>query len=166
MDRAPWHPPWPGFSATGTVVIRLPGKAFADIGSELALDGLRLRAKDEFHVTVLNRRLGLRFRELAALRRELIDLPALFAEQDWQWQRTGERWLLRKPRADGGLAHSVIELIHMPALNRFRAALGEISGEPVPVTPAHVTLFTAGGPQGIGIDSDAAFECLRVARLD
>lgn len=157
-----WHPPWPGFSAQGTLVLPLPGAAFADVCGQLRCAGLVLQAKREFHVTVLNRRRAAAFLVPPMPDAEPLDLPRLFAALDWHWHRLGETWLLRRRGEDGRLLHSVIERLHMPALNQFREALQYLSRHELPPTPAHVTLFTAGSDRGIGLDSEADFARYRV----
>jgi hypothetical protein len=58
-----------------------------------------------------------------------------------------------------------VQLLEMPALARFRAGVGELLGEELPEAPAHVTLYVAGDPIGIGIASTADFERLRLRPL-
>jgi hypothetical protein len=53
----------------------------------------------------------------------------------------------------------------MPAFARFRALVGARLGEALPETPAHVTLYVAGDPIGIGLRSQDDFARLRVRRL-
>lgn len=159
-----WHPDWPGFNARGTLLLPLPTAAFAELAPSLELDGLVLTRKREFHVTLLDRALAARMLAPTAASSAAARLPALFALQDWRWQRGGERWLLRESK-DGVLAHSLIELIQMPALAKFRHAVAGLLGEPLPPTPAHVSLYTAGCELGIGLASEAEFERLRLHRL-
>ncbi|MEO8160956.1 MAG: hypothetical protein ABI588_06020, partial [Arenimonas sp.] len=66
---------------------------------------------------------------------------------------------------DAALAHSVIELLELPALNAFRREVGARLGETLPPAPAQVTLYLAGTETGIGLASDAEFERLRLRRL-
>jgi hypothetical protein len=159
-----WHPPWPGFSARGSLLLPLPPERFAELASPFEVDGIEFARKAEFHLTLLSRALGARLHAPREGGRAAERLPALFAAQDWQWRRTGERWLLleAKPVAS---AHSVIELVDMPAFARFRAQVGALLGEALPDAPAHVTLYVAGDPIGIGIASDAEFARLKLRRL-
>jgi hypothetical protein len=56
-------------------------------------------------------------------------------------------------------------MLEMPAFAPYRVAVGELLGELLPEPPAHVTLYVAGDPVGIGIDSPSDFERLRLRRL-
>ena len=159
-----WRPPWPGFTARGSLLLPLPAAATRAPAPSLELEGLSLARKIEFHVTLLDRALGARVQAPAAGGAPAARLPALFAAQDWDWRATGERWLLLEARPEGA-NHSVVELLEMPALARFRAQVGELLGETLPDPPAHVTLYVAGDPIGIGIASRADFERLRLRRL-
>lgn len=163
---AGWHPAWPGFSARGSLPLRLPMAECARLATmpTLRVRELVLERKREFHVTLLNRALGARVHEPRAGGALAGALPALFAVLDWSWRATGERWLLLEAK-DGKTNYSVIELIDMPAYARFRAAVGERLGEALPDAPPHVTLFVAGDPIGIGLDSQAEFERLRLHPL-
>ena len=160
----PWHPSWPGFTARGSLLLPLPDAAALAPAPSLELDGLSLARKVEFHVTVLDRALGTRLRAPAPGGAPSARLPALFAALDWSWRATGERWLLLEAKPEGP-NHSLVHLLEMPALARFRAQAGELLGEPLPQTPAHVTLYVAGDPVGIGIATAADFERLRLRRL-
>ena len=159
----PWHPAWPGFSARGSLLLPLPAEAFAALPASIEVDGIALARKSEFHLTLLDRALGARMHAPKAGDAPAAGLPALFAAQDWRWRASGERWLLLEAK-DGKPAHSVVELLDMPAFARFRALAGERLGEALPATPAHVTLYVAGDPIGIGIESNASFERLRLRR--
>jgi hypothetical protein len=160
-----WQPPWPGFGAPGSLVLPLPATSFASLPDELRLDdGLLLARKREFHVTLFDSKVGARLHEPAAGGAPAQALAGLFAGFDWQWRSRGERWLLLDA-AHEPARHSVIELIEMPALAEFRAAVGVLLGEPLPATPAHVTLYVAPGQRGIGIRDFDAFERLRLRRL-
>ena len=113
---------------------------------------------------MLDRALGARLHAPAPGGAPSARLPALFAALDWRWRATGERWLLVEARPEGA-SHNVVHLLDMPALAQFRAQAGELLGEALSATPAHVTLYVAGDPIGIGIASHADFERLRLRRL-
>lgn len=153
-----WHPPWPGFSARGSLLLPLPADAFGQLEPELRVGGLVLERKSEFHLTVLDRALGARVQG----RREAAPtlLVAAWEALDWAWSRRGDRWLLREDR-DGASAHSVIELLELPALAAFRRAIAELLGEQLPPGLAHCTLYVAGRAAGISLASVAEFERLR-----
>lgn len=156
-----WHPRWPGFEASGSLVLPLPASEFGGLPETLHVGELVLARKREFHVTLLLHALGVRLqRAVAADPRLVAQLPELFAALDWTWQRRGERWLLR----DHG-AHTVIEIIEMPALHAFRQEIGKRLGETLPPTPAHITLYLANTSRGIGLSSQTEFEALRLHRL-
>ena len=163
---SPWRPAWPGFSARGSLPLPLPIAEVARLATTptLRVDALVLERKREFHVTLLDRALGARVHVPRAGGAPAAALPALFASLDWAWRATGERWLLLEAKPEGA-SHSVVELIDMPALARFREAVGERLGEPLPDAPPHVTLYVAGDPVGIGLASQADFERLRLRRL-
>jgi len=163
MDE--WRPGWPGFNARGSLLLPLPQASFAALPDTLEVDGIALARKREFHVTVFDRATGARLHAAPAAARTVAgQLPAWFAALDWSWRPTGERWLLREAKPEG-VAHSVVELLDMPAHARLRTQAGEGLGEALPPTPPHVTLYVAGDPTGIGLASQAEFERLRLRRL-
>ena len=153
-----WHPDWPGFEPGGSLVLPLPDERFRQLEPRLCVDGIELRRKREFHATLLDAALGTRVRD------SVPDVAARFAKLDWQWQLTGERWLLREDKGSGA-AHTVIELLDMPALNAFRRDLSAPLGDEIPDAPAHVTLYLANSDRGIGLSSLQEFERLRLRRL-
>jgi len=163
MARA-WHPPWPGFSSRGSLLLPLPDARFAQMPEALSLEGIEFQRKREFHVTLLDRETGARIRaqELAGGVRPSV--RELFEGEDWQCRRSDARWLLREQLPEGTV-HSIIELLDMPALVRFRHNVGWAHGQPLPPTPAHVTLYVAGSESGIGLASKEEFQRLRLRRL-
>jgi hypothetical protein len=163
MARA-WHPPWPGFNSRGSLVLPLPDARFLQMPEALSLQGIEFQRKREFHVTLLDRETGARIRaqELAGGVRPSV--RELFEGEDWQCQRSDTRWLLREEKPEGTV-HSIIELLDMPALVRFRHNVGRAHGQPLPPTPAHVTLYVSGSETGIGLASKDEFQRLRLRRL-
>lgn len=154
--------PWPGYSARGTLVLPLPPCWLDGLPPLLEIDGVALGRKSEAHLTVLDREAANRVRKACGED----EVRALFLAQDWALAATGERWLLRKPLAAGKVAHSVVAIVRAPGLAAFRKALQVHCGVALPPALPHVTQYVAGKPTGIGVPHVAAFEALRVRRLD
>jgi hypothetical protein len=142
---------------TSGFVLPVPPARWPPPAGGLRLDDLQFDPKPELHITLVGSALG---RELqatfggsaATLVREARN--AL----DWQFERSGRHLLLRKTFAERGhvlVAHSIIELVDLPAMASFHRALGRLLGRELPVPPPHVTLYTAGDAQGIGVSSPA-----------
>lgn len=160
----PFHPPiaWPGFTAKGALLLPLDaGRMATPFGATFEHDGVRLRRKREFHVTVLDA-------ARARAARERLGTPAiraLYAEFAWTPLRTGRYALLHERKCIATRAvdcWSLIEHLELPAMPAFLAALarrlGTPFGEPVP----HVTHHVAGDAGGIGVRDAAEFARLRV----
>lgn len=155
-------PPWPGYGARGTLVLPLPGSWLESLPPLLEVDGVVLGRKSEAHLTLLDRKAAAQVRRACA---EAV-VRAAFLAQDWSMQATGERWLLRKDLPSGRTAHALITMVDAPGFAAFRAALGRACGVELPEAMAHVTLYVAGKPTGIGLPDVAAFHRLRVKRVD
>ena len=134
----------------------------------IELDGLRLAPKPELHVTLAGRALGAELRAACGDRAAALVAAARDA-LDWRFERSGHVLLLRKPfTGDDGqvtLAHALVELVDLPAMAPFQRALGRLLGRQLPVPPPHVTLYTAGRPQGIGVSSPARLRAFSVRRV-
>lgn len=156
---------WPGFKPDGGLLLLLPPEIVPlPCCASLDLDGQRFIAKLELHVTLLNRVLGTTLREVLGVD----TVRCYFDEQDWTITRTGDGQLLHKIKHDGirPLAcGSIIELAHLPALSKFRAALARAAEMDVPALSPHVTLYAAGDPVGIGLPDLAALKAAKVADL-
>lgn len=163
MARA-WHPAWPSFNSRGSLLLPLPELAFSELPPALAFDGLEFERKHEFHVTLLDRETGRRMRAQEVRGVVRPTARELFEGEDWAWHPTGKKWLLREEQEHGPV-HSIIELLDLPGLVRFRHNLGWAHGERLPEVPAHVTLYVAGNPIGIGLASKAEFQRLRLRQL-
>ncbi|HZH43538.1 MAG TPA: hypothetical protein VEY50_05600 [Lysobacter sp.] len=158
---------WPGWTEHRTLLLPLPEPPPT---SPLHLAGLVLAPKRELHVTLIGRALGARLH--ASLREPYLGaaVRAAFDVLDWQIGFTGELRLLRKParRDDGtfGAVHSVIELVRLPAMVGFHRALGRLLGSELAVPPPHVTRYTEGRAEGIGVPRPSALRAFSVRRLD
>jgi hypothetical protein len=159
-----WFPAWPGFSARGTLVLPLPAVHFELLEPTLEFDDLRFERKREFHATLLDREAARRLRSQEQRNEVRPSMRELFEGEDWQWRPANKRWLLREEK-ESGPVHSIIELIDMPGLTRFRHNVGRAHAERLPPVPAHVTLYVAGDDIGIGLASIAEFQKLRVRQL-
>lgn len=151
----------PGF------VLPVPAERWTPPGDGIRLDGLAFDPKTELHITLVGTALG---RELHAVfgasARAVVD--AAFAAQDWRFRRTGRHLLLRRTYVENGqalLVHSIVELIELPAMAAFHRTLGRALGRQLPVPPAHVTQYTAGRAQGIGVPSPARLRAFAVRAL-
>lgn len=158
------HPPirWPGFSARGALLLPLQASRMGTpFGAGFQHEGLRLRRKREFHVTVLD---AARTRPARA-RLGAGSIRALYARFPWTPLRTGRYALLHERKCVATRAvdcWSLIEHLDLPAMPAFLAALarrlGTTFGEPVP----HVTHYVAGDADGIGVPHVAALARMRV----
>lgn len=164
------HPGWPGWTRDGTLLLPIPAESWAPPAHGIQLDGIDFAPKRELHVTLIGRALGRRLRN--AIDRETLaftDVRGMFAAQDWSVWRTGAYLLLRKyerTRGRSRVAHSVIELLQMPAMAGFHHALAGRLHIEVEVPPPHVTLYIAGTRQGIGVPTMATLRSLGQRSLE
>ena len=149
------------------IVLPVPAGRWPPPGDGIHLDHLAFDPKSELHVTLVGSALG---RELRATFGASVAARVREARGalDWHFERSGRCLLLRKSRVEHGhvrVAHSIIELIDLPAMAPFQRALGRMLGRQLPVPPPHVTLYTAGCAQGIGVSSPAQLRALAVRGL-
>ena len=162
----PSHPPipWPGLRAGQAFVLPLQaGRMATPFGECFEADGVRLRPKAEFHVTVLSRDMA----RLAAGLGEAA-LRTLYEALSWMPRRTGRYALLRsvKPAEDGTLeCWSLIEHLDLPAMIDFRAGLARNLGPAFAAPVPHVTHFVHGDPHGIGVPDARALAALQVREV-
>ncbi len=152
------------FAHAAGMVLPLPPDRWPPPAGGIRLDGLAFDPKPELHVTLVGSALGHELQVTfggSAIARVREARNAL----DWRFERSGRLVLLRKPLAGcskGSVAHSIIELVHLPAMAPFHRALGRLLGRQLPVPPAHVTLYTAGDARGIGASSPARLRAFTV----
>jgi hypothetical protein len=153
---------WPGFASERAFVLPLPpARMGTPFGDACGIDGVRLRRKSEFHVTVLSQAMS----RAAAAGIGEARLRALYESMTWAPCRTGRYALLHKAKPlDAGTLDcwSLIEHLDLPAMHAFRAELARLLGqafaEPVP----HVTHYVRGDSNGIGVPDRRALEALLV----
>jgi hypothetical protein len=122
------------------------------------------KPKDEFHITVMGRRLGQRLKELSTVNHSLQQsLEELIANTNWHYEIGNECYHVTKDKqedteAEVVHAESIIINATVPAIQSFFSQLSHLAGENIesPFFP-HITLYTLGDDQGIGIYSEEDF---------
>lgn len=152
LSALPWPGVWPG---RALVLPLLAEGMAAPFGDACGIDGVRLKRKSEFHVTVLDQAMCRYAAEGIGEAR----LRALYESLSWSPRRTGRYALLHKTKpADSGTLDcwSIIEYLDLPAMHAFRGELARLLGpafaDPVP----HVTHYVRGDPNGIGVPDTRA----------
>ena len=153
----------PRIAATHPLVLPIAPERWPTPTIAIELDGVRLAPKPELHITLVGRALAAELHTTFGSRAEA-HVDAARRAHDWRFQRTGHCLLLRKPFTEDGhaaIAHSLVELVDLPAMAPFQRALGRL-GRQLTVPPPHVTLYTAGRPQGISVSSPARLRAFTV----
>lgn len=157
---------WPGWTIDRTLLLPLDRAAPR---APVELDGRSFAPKDELHVTLVGRRLGMELAARLGARLEAATRPA-FEALDWRPASTGEFALIEKTgRTDAGgrgRIASIIEFVELPALPHWYRWLGGLLGRELALPPAHVTLYVHGCARGIGIASPRALRTMRRGRVD
>ncbi len=133
----------------------------------IKLDGLRLIPKPELHITLVGTTLATELHATFGPNAGAL-VGAAQDAHDWRFERSGRYLLLCKPFTGNGrtaAAHALVERVELPAMAPFHRALGRLLGRQLPVPPPHVTLYTAGRPQGIGVSSPARLRAFTVRRV-
>ncbi len=175
MSKAPKDPDMHGSSTaaigapvrtdSGAVILPLPWSVAPDLAPRLSLPEIELVAKDELHLTLLSSADADRLDSATGGRDAWRALLGAGDPDAWRVTLGDAWWLLRADKAEGP-AWSVVALADCPAFTRFRARAAQATRDAIAAdAPAHVTLYVAGDPRGIGLPSGAEFERCRVRRL-
>lgn len=152
------EPAVPHWTSAGTLLLPIARAAWPPPAHGLRLDGVDFAPKGELHVTVVGRALGGELAIAMAADRHLrARIDASCRELCWAWRR-GHAWWWLERRHDGGRRRAIVERIELPAMADFHAALGTWLRRTLPVPPPHVTLFTAGDANGIGVPDPQAWD--------
>ncbi|HEU4773515.1 MAG TPA: hypothetical protein VFS82_03180 [Lysobacter sp.] len=135
-----------------TLILPIPPGHWPPPAAPVAVDGIALMPKPELHITLIGSALGQELRATFGQAVAAGMVTNAFDAGDWSFARTGRYLLLRKTDP-AGIAHSLIELVDLPAMAAFHIALGRHLGRQLPIPPAHVTLYTADRDSGIGVSS-------------
>jgi hypothetical protein len=154
------QPSKPEWTDAGTLLLPIAPGAWPRPAPPLRLDGTDFLPKRELHVTIAGRALGA---ELLRAMQEDPGIRASFervrAGLDWDWHRC-RAWLWLRQDDGPCRKDSIIERIELPAMAAFHAHAGQWLGRTLPVPPPHVTLYTAGTADGIGVADAEALERL------
>ena len=153
--------PRPAWTDADTLLLPIAAAAWPLPPAALSLDGIAFAPKRELHVTLVGRALGAELREAG----RLAEVLAAGAVLDWRFRRRGEWWRLHDD-AGGRHRHSIIERIDLPALPPLYARIATMLARPLPLPPAHVTLYVAGDERGIGVPDEASLARFTMRRVD
>ena len=151
----------PAWTDAGTLLLPVPATTWPPPSMPLRLDGIAFVPKRELHVTLVGRALGADLRASGLCEA----VASAGAALDWRFSRNG-RWLRLQKRAEGRRRDSIIELVELPAMAALYARLATLLGRQPPVPPPHVTLYTGGDDQGIGVPDAATLARCTVRRVD
>src|SRR4051812_24602932 len=102
-------------SDSGTMIIPVTQVAFG----EAVIGHINMFAKHEQHITVFNYPVGKLIMQSNRNCPSLVsDIEELVNNTDWSFQRTGKYYLMERGREIGEL-YTIIELIHVPAIDQF-----------------------------------------------
>jgi hypothetical protein len=135
-----------------TLILPIPPERWPPPTAPVTVDGIALMPKPELHITLIGSALGAELQATFGQRVAADIVANAFDAGDWSFARSDQCLLLRKTDP-AGVAHSIIELIELPAMAPFHIALGRHLGRQLLIPPAHVTLYTAGRDNGIGVAS-------------
>lgn len=160
------HTPGPGWTPHRTLVLPISPEQWEPPHEPVTVDGIEFQPKRDLHVTLIGRGLGQVLHADPARRQAVREA---FLRLDWSFTRTGELLRLEKRELEGSgggrSIGSIIERIEMPAMALFYDALAELVGRGLAIPPAHVTLYTAGRSQGIGVPDVATLNRLTVHHI-
>lgn len=160
------HIPGPGWTPHKTLVLPIPVEQWEPPDEPVVVDGITFQPKRELHVTLIGRGLGQVLHADPAKRQAVREE---FLKLNWDFTRTGQLLRLEKRELPGsGRGRSIgaiIERIEMPAMARFYDALAGLLERGLAIPPPHVTLYTAGTSQGIGVPDVATLNRLTVHQI-
>lgn len=160
------HVPGPGWTPHKTLVLPISPEQWELPEEPVEVDGITFQPKRELHVTLIGRGLGQALHTDPARRQAVREA---FMRLDWSFSRTGQLLRLEKrelPGSAGGRAiGAIIERIEMPAMAQFYDAIAGLLERGLAIPPAHVTLYTAGTSQGIGVPDVATLNRLTVHQI-
>lgn len=161
---------WPGWSAQKTLVLPVPAEQWPPPRRPVEIDGIRFAPKPELHITLIGGRLGRELHTGVGTRPKSRAVQQAFQGQDWRFERSGRCYRLERhefsEQGNGRRAGAIIEAVELPALAPFYRCIEELLGRQLPVPPAHVTLYTFGRPQGIGVPDPGTLRRVTVRELE
>lgn len=160
------HVAGPHWTPQKTLVLPIPPEQWAPPEEPALVDEITFVPKRELHVTLIGRGLAQSLHP-DPVRRQAV--REAYSRLDWGFTRTGEMLQLEK-RELAGSGHgraigSIIERIELPAMVPFYEALAVLLGRGLAIPPPHVTLYTAGRSQGIGVPDVATLRRLLVREV-
>ena len=149
---------------TGTLLLRLHTEEVGLGDEAITYQGRRFQPKDEVHITVIGSTLGEQLLDVLKDDGRRRRLESLVAGTNWDYQLL-DRWHYGVRQGETP-AESIIRMVEAPPLPSFYSALEAITGLSIPARPAHITLYTRGDDNGIGIATWGEFEQLVAADVD
>lgn len=126
-------------------------------------EGEVYQPKDELHITVLSQGAAKKVQEyLDANPGTRGKVEELIRRTEWSYEKIPRFYHVRKNSNE----NSLIQLVRVPGLPAFYAELSDLVGKQLEQPPTHVTIYTRGNPEGIGLPNHEVFEALVTRRIE
>jgi hypothetical protein len=160
----------------GSLILPIPREVVGLDDRQVRFQGKVFDPKGEPHITLVGKSTGRRLLEARAADPTLENrLRQVIEGVDWSYRLTNAYYHLAEERPRGGAgqttlripAESIIQMVELPGLTAFYQHLNEwLLADPLPLPPAHVTLYTYAWPFGIGLRDADEFANLVTGPVD
>jgi hypothetical protein len=141
---------------------------------QITVRGQSFLPKSEFHITIIGRDLGQKIKEKISHDHEKKDLFLQYiSETDWCYEVTNDIYLFEKEKEVSGNdqkkksihTESIVQMVKVPSLESFYQKIELMTGISIPPRPVHITLYTHGDPEGIGVNNQIEFNEVYKAKI-
>lgn len=136
--------------------------------------GQAFSPKSELHITIIGKDLGQRIKEKISSSAEKKDLFLQYiSETDWSYEIVDDLYLFAKEKEFSANerekksihTETIVQMAKVPSLENFYQKIEAITGITIPPRPVHITLFTHGDSEGIGVNNQVEFNEVYKAKL-
>lgn len=140
---------------SGYLRIELDKEAYGFVNAEFSFQDKDFEPKKELHITILGQGAADEVRRaMEAHPGKVRQVKRLIGSTDWSYRKFQRFYQARDEQG----AQSIIQMVEVPALHKFFEELSRVVDQALKTPPVHVTLYTYGDPEGIGLSDRETFE--------
>lgn len=147
---------------TGYLAARVDSRNYGDYSQAVIYQGKVFQPKTELHVSIVSGSAADRLCETAEMNPAIVELiRGWIRTVDWRFLPLDRFYAVQDEEEN----ESIVQMVNMPGVAGFFQRLSDLLQQPLPLPPTHVTLFTCGDPQGIGLPDRETFDRLVKAEV-
>lgn len=138
---------------TGSVLVHLDKTEYGYFDQPVRYQGKLFQPKSELHITIISEDAEIIRRHLKNHPEDIDEIDDAVFSSDWSFYKKNEFYYVEEEPD----VETIIQMVEVPMLHYFLKDISGLAGHGFVVPPTHVTLYTRGTEEGIGLPNTTVF---------